>query len=330
MKRIFIILGLLFALIITGAVGFRLIEGARWLDCFYMAVITMTTVGYGEIIHLSDAGRIFVMCYLMISFGLFTFSAFKMGEWLVSRELQDILERRRVNKKLAALSGHYIICGLGRMGLSICDYLEVRGKSFVVVDTDEPTLRQNCESRQWLFITGDATDDTVLKQAGIDRAQALATVLPTDADNVYIVLTARLLCPNLQIVARASSEKAVVKLQQAGATRVVSPFSTGAAKIARFMLNPNLDDFLEFADRRGGEMELVEVHITPASPFANKPLKDMNLAQRGAIIIGIRRSNGERIMSPSGTTVVHEGDCLFAFGNTDSVNIVITEAAGRS
>ncbi len=330
MKRIFIILGLLFALIITGAVGFRLIEGARWLDCFYMAVITMTTVGYGEIIHLSDAGRIFVMCYLMISFGLFTFSAFKMGEWLVSRELQDILERRRVNKKLAALSGHYIICGLGRMGLSICDYLEVRGKSFVVVDTDEPTLRQNCESRQWLFITGDATDDTVLKQAGIDRAQALATVLPTDADNVYIVLTARLLCPKLQIVARASSEKAVVKLQQAGATRVVSPFSTGAAKIARFMLNPNLDDFLEFADRRGGEMELVEVLITPASPFANKPLKDMNLAQRGAIIIGIRRSNGERIMSPSGTTVVHEGDCLFAFGNTDSVNIVITEAAGRS
>jgi voltage-gated potassium channel len=327
MKRIYLIPGLMAALIVVGATGFRLIEGGRWLDCFYMAVITSTTVGYGEIIPLSDSGRIFVMFYLMISFGLFTFSTFKMAEWLVSRELQDLLERRRVNKKLAGLGGHYIVCGLGRMGLAICEYLDERSKPFVVVDTDEGVLRQSCEERQWLFVAGDATDDGVLKQAGIDRAQALATVLPTDADNVYIVLTARLLAPGLQIVARAGSEKAVVKLEQAGATRVVSPFSTGAAKIARFMLSPNLDDFLEFADSRGGEMELVEVHITRGSSFSNRALKEMNLAQRGAIIVGIRRSSGERIMSPSGTTVVHEGDCLFAFGNTESVNMVVSEAA---
>ena len=163
---------------------------------------------------------------------------------------------------------------------------------------------------------GDASDDRVLMQAGIARAKALATVLPTDADNVYVALTARLLSSKLEIIARASDEAAALKLERAGANRVVSPYSTGAQKIARFMLNPNIEDFLEIADHKGQDLELADVQISADSPYVGKKLMETDLRDEGVMIVGIRRRNGERLMPPPGNAVIEAGDCLFAFGST--------------
>ena len=231
-----------------------------------------------------------------------------------------------MEKEIQKLRDHFIVCGFGRMGWTICEHLGERDKPFVVIDTDETALRAGCTGRNWRYVVGDASDDQVLMQAGIARAKALATVLPTDADNVYVALTARLLSNKLEIIARASDEAAALKLERAGANRVVSPYSTGAQKIARFMLNPNIEDFLEIADHKGQDLELADVQISADSPYVGKKLMETDLRELGVMVVGIRRRNGERLMPPPGNAVIETGDCLFAFGSTTAVNRMIGES----
>ena len=235
-----------------------------------------------------------------------------------------------MEREIQKLDGHFIVCGFGRRGWTICEHLRDRGKPFVVIDTDEALLRSGCTEQNWLFVVGDASDDRVLMQAGIQRARALATVLPTDADNVYVALTARLLSGKLEIIARASDEEASLKLERAGANRVVSPYSTGAQKIARFMLNPNIEDFLEIADHRGQDLELADVQISRDSPYVGKKLAETDLRELGVMIVGIRRRNGEKLMPPPGNAVIEPGDCLFAFGSTTAVNRMIGESSHKA
>ena len=228
-----------------------------------------------------------------------------------------------MQRQIEKLRGHYIICGLGRMGRTIAEYLHSRKKPFVVVDIDEARTVAACREQGWPYVTGDATRDEVLQAAGIANAKALAAVLPTDADNVYVVLTARILSNALQIVARGSDERASRKMQHAGASRVVSPFSAGAMKIARFLLTPNVEDFLEIVDPRGADFELADIEITPDSPFAGKTLEEASLRRTGATVVGIRRANGERLIPPPLETRIEPGDCLFVFGAADTVNEMI-------
>jgi voltage-gated potassium channel len=284
----------------------------------------MTTVGYGEMVPLGPGGRLFVIGFLGIGVGVVSYSAFQFGQFLFSNDIQQLLRDRRMQRQIEQLSDHYIVCGLGRMGRTICQHLVDRGQSFVVIDSDPQRLADEAEP-DWLRLTGDASDDTVLLQAGITRARALATVLPTDADNVYVVLSARLLSSKLEIVARASDDSAEQKLTRAGANRVVSPYSTGATKMARFMINPNIEDFLEIADNRGQELELADVQINPDSPYVGKRLADTPLRELGVMVVGIRRQNGERLMPPPGTAMIEPGDCLFAFGSSQAVNRMINE-----
>jgi voltage-gated potassium channel len=205
------------------------------------------------------------------------------------------------------------------MGASIAEYLSGRGRPFVLVDADERRLESLARDQRWLYVAGDATLDDTLIAAGIRSARSLATVLPTDPDNVYVVLTARMLSPALQIVARASDDTAIQKMERAGATRVISPFSSGAVKMARFMLHPSIEDFLEITDSQGGELELADVQIPPGSPFVGKKLAETNLREQGVMVIGIRRQNGERLLPPPGNAVIMEGDSLFAFGSAAAV-----------
>lgn len=322
-RRVIPPLMLLCALLLLGTAGFKFFSpDADWIDCLYMAVTTTTTVGYGEIVPLGPGGRLFVIGFLACGLGVVSYSAFTFGQFLFSSEIQQLLEDRRMRHLIEGLSGHYIVCGLGRMGMTICRHLAERGKPFVIIDREADRIGNQADPN-WLHIVGDATDDAVLHQAGIGRAKALATVLPTDADNIYVVLSARLLSNQLEIIARASDEAAATKMKRAGANRVVSPYSTGAVKMARFMLNPNIEDFLEIGDHEGQEFELVDVQIDDHSRYVGKRLAETDLRELGVIVVGIRRMTGERLMPPPGNTMIEAGDCLFAFGSAAAVNQMI-------
>lgn len=319
MRQFILITLLLLGITVFGTVGIRLLNGTSWLESMYLAVITLTTVGSRDAPK-TPAAMIFIVFYLVCGLSVFTYSAFQLGQLIVNADIRMMLEKRRMDRELSSLHSHYIVCGLGRMGLSICEYLSVRKQPFVVIDNNEEVLMTTCKERQWLGVLGDATDDDVLKKAGIQRAQALATVLPTDADNVYVVLSARLLSNTLQIVARASDSNAVQKLQRAGATRVISPFSSGATKMARFMLSPSIEDFLEITDESGSDLELAEIQIHAESHYIGKPLAQTDLREQGIMVIGIRRTSGEHVIAPEGSAVIEPGDSLFAFGSPTAVN----------
>ncbi len=325
MRQILTIVACLLSLTIVGAVGFRLLTTYDWVDCFYLAVVTLTTVGSAQPDPLTDGVKIFIIGYLISGLGLFTYSGFSLGQAIISAQIQSAIERRRImrEKAVESLRDHFIVCGQGRMGTTICEYLDQRGQEFVVIDVNEEQLAATCEQKKWMHVVGDATDDAVLLKAGIERARSLASVLPTDADNVYVVLSARMLASDMQIIARASDEKAVDKMQRAGATRIVSPFSSGAVKMARFMLTPSIEDFLEVADMQGNDLEVADVIISEDSPYVGKQLKETDLRDKGIMVIGIRRANGERLMPPPSTAVIQIGDALFAFGSADSVNEMI-------
>lgn len=322
MRRLFSIAGLLLALTGVGALGFHLTTGSGLLESFYLAVITLTTLGSRD-----PGGRpatmLFVIVYMIGGLSIFTYSAFQIGQMVVNAEFRQMLERRRMEREIQKLHGHFIVCGMGRMGQTICQFLAKRKHPFVVVDRDEDLVEGICKENNWHIVVGDATADDVLLRAGVQRARGLATVLATDADNVYVVLSARMLSSDVQIVARASDESAVTKLERAGATRVISPFNSGAVKMARFMLSPSIEDFLEITDDHGAELELADVQITEGSPYIGKPLAETDLRERGVMIVGIRRQNGERLLPPPGSAVIHAGDSLFAFGSTEAVNSMI-------
>lgn len=322
MRTVLTTIGLLLALTLFGTVGFRLTSGSGWVESLYLAVITLTTVGARDP-GTNTASMLFVVFYLAAGLGIFSFSVFQVGSWIVSADIHKMLERRRMQKRISDLKGHSIVCGQGRMGLEICEYLTERDRSVVVVDHDEERITPVCQEHGWPFIVGDATDDDVLKLAGIDRAASLTTVLATDADNLYVVLSARMLNPQVKIIARAVDEKAVEKLERAGATRVVSPFRTGAVKMARFMLNPSIEDFIEIADSRGNELELADIQIASNSAYVGLKLMETDFRTRGVMVIGIRRASGERLMPPPGDAVIEAEDCLFVFGNADAVNAIV-------
>ncbi|MCA8997848.1 MAG: potassium channel protein [Planctomycetaceae bacterium] len=323
-RQSLIIAALLLSLTAVGTVGFRLLGEDSWLDSLYLAIITLTTVGSRDAGH-DPASMLFLIVYLVIGLSIFSYSAFQLGQIIVNADLRRMLEGRRMQRELNDMAGHQIVCGAGRMGAAICEYLAERNQPFVLVDRNLELLQSLCHERQWRYVHGDATDDDVLKQAGIERAAALATTLSTDADNLYVVLSARLLSNGLQIVARASETSAVQKLQRAGASRVISPFNSGAVKMAKLMLSPRIEDFLEITDESGSDLALVEILIGEDSPYIDKTLAETDLRHREVIIIGIRRHDGKHIIAPGGQTRVHQGDSLFAFGKSASVQVLTEE-----
>lgn len=319
------IAGLLVGFTLFGTIGIRLIEGSSWLNSLYMIVITATTVGYEDPVQLSDKGKIFIIFYLMFGLGIFTYSVSQLGQWIVRQQMSSMLEQRRMQKAITKLRGHYIVCGIGRMGETICEYLHDRGEPFVVIDSNEERLQAACDPRGWFHVFGDATDDFVLKSAGIDHAKSLASALPGDADNVYVVLTARMLNPDFQIIARASDDKAAEKIKHAGASRVVSPFRSGAVKIARFMIHPAVEDFVEVASKHIGGFQVADLQLSETSPYCGKKLSETDFSEKGIMIVGICRPDQEPQMPPPSSTILHAGDSIFALGSSSNVNQLIEE-----
>ncbi len=296
-----------------GTAGFMLLEGYRVLEAVWMATITLTTVGFGEIHPLSDAGRVFVIVYLLFGLGAFTFGAVQLAEIVLRGQLRDWLGKRRMNARLTSLNEHFIVCGGGRMGRTICQGLHAGARPFVVIDSDE-SVRQDAEDNGWLWLFGDATDDRVLDQAGVTRARSLASVLPDDADNLYVVMSARLLAPKLRIVARATEERAVEKMKRAGADRVVSPYTTGAHRMTQLLVNPQLEDFLEIVVGRYSELDIAEVRVSRDSTCFGRRLGDAQFSAQGIVVVGVKRADGTLDVPPPEDRALAEGDLLIVLG----------------
>jgi len=322
MNQIGRLIALLIAVPMAGALGFYFIEQWTFFESLYMAVTTVTTVGFGELYPLSQAGRTFVIAYLIVGLGVFLYSAAALGELVMRAELRTLLGNRMMEKELKNMSNHFVVCGLGRMGRALCEELSRKHQPFIVVERDEQVM-EDARQEQWPWINGDATDDRVLLAAGIRQAKGLATVLSSDADNLYVVLSARLLHPELHIIARSTDEDSAAKMRRAGADRVISLYQTSAVRMARMLGSPILEDFFEVLATHDTEIDLAEIKVTATDGYIGKTLADTDLSQRGIVVVGLRRANGELILPPGPNHRIQSGDCLIALGRSEAISDVI-------
>lgn len=295
------------------------LENWNFFDSLYMTIITLTTVGYHEVHDLSQVGRAFSMVLILSGVGTMFYTFGVGAKVLLEGEIRDILGRKRLSKKIEGLKNHYIICGFGRMGSIICKELMQSRSPFVVIEGD-PDVVASMDA-DYLSLQGDATQDSILKQAGIDKARGLISVLSSDANNLYVVLSARGLNPTLRIVARASEEGAEQKLLRAGADNVVSPYYIGGLRIAHSLIKPAVVDFIEFVTRSEHiELQMEEIKVKESSDIIDRTLDECGMRKElGVIIVAIKRESGEMEFNPSSKSVIKKGDTLIAMGETQQL-----------
>jgi voltage-gated potassium channel len=304
----------LLALLVAGSLGFVWLEGWSFFDALYMTVTTLTTVGYGETHPLDRIGRIYNMVLILTGMGVMFYIVGSLARVVIEGELHAVFGRRKLIKHIKRLKNHYILCGFGRIGDIIARQLKERGLSLVVVE-NSPALLPRLEASGYYFINGDATRDEVLLEAGIERAKGLVAVVGSDASNVYIVLTARSLNPQIFIVARGEEPGSEQKLLRAGADKVESPYRMGAQKMAHTILHPTVVTFMELAMKEGIDWSMEEIVVGPASPLQGVLLADSGIRQNlNLILVAIKRADGEMLFNPSHQTPILAGDTLIALG----------------
>jgi voltage-gated potassium channel len=312
-----------------GTIGYVLIEGWSIWDGFYMTVITITTVGYGEVHPLSVAGQAFTVVILLTGVGTF-FYAFTLFLTLLSEgKWTERRERKRLERMLDELTDHFIICGYGRMGEIIAREFSRHGVPFVVIERNPDRMHLAME-HGFIAVEADASNEEVLRRVHIDTARGLVAAVSTDAENVYAVLSARLLRPDLFIVGRAETDDARTKLKRAGADRVISPYHLGGVQLAQTALRPAVVDFVQLAtSSENMDLNLEQVHIGERSSLAGLSLLDAGLRQRfGVVVVGIRRANGQMDFNPEPETTMRAGDDLVVLGRAASLKDL--EAAAQS
>ena len=320
----------LLALIGLGTAGFHYIEGWSFFDGFYMVVTTISTIGYGEVHPLSHIGRIFNIFIIVGGVGLVLLFFGGATQALLEFELQSVFGRRRMDREIGRLSDHYILCGAGRVGRSAARELARRPLPFVVIDND-PAKLERYSDQGWLTIMGDATHAAVLRQAQIDRARGLVASATADATNIYIILTARSLNPNLNIIARASEEDAEKHLITAGASHVVSPYNFAGYRIAQTFMRPHVVDFFDTAMNRQLPLEIEEVQVRAGSRVAGKTLESSRIRQEmGVIVLAIKGEGSDMRFNPSPEEIIREGDHLIAMGEPDGLRRLEHSATERA
>jgi voltage-gated potassium channel len=314
----------LFFIVFTGALWYRYMEGWSWIDAFYMAVITLTTVGFGETNPLSPEGRLFTIVLLLAGIWVITYIVNNFTEAVVQGHLQAGFRLRKRRKSMDSLTGHHIICGFGRTGRQIAMEFAAEKVPFIIVDCDDASI-QLAQSFGYITFQGDATQDQVLLRVGIERARCLVAALPSDAENLYTVLSAKTLAPSIRTIARASSEEAIQKMERGGADVVVSPYITGGKRMAAAALRPQVVDFLDGiltgADRT---VYVEEFLLTPNTcPIIGKTLKEAQLGKKsGALILAIRRADNTLIIGPSADTRLYPGDLVISMGTTEQLRLL--------
>jgi len=311
---------LIAAVTVGGTAGYSLIEGWSAWDAFYMTVITITTVGYGEVHPLSHAGRVFTVAIILGGVGTFFYSFTLFMTLIVEGTLADRWERRRHNHMLDALVNHFIVCGYGRIGQIVAREFARQSIPFVIIEREAERMQAALDAN-YLAVEADASDEDVLRRVQIGKARGFIAAVGTDAENVYAVLTARLLKPDIFIIGRAETEDAKTKLRRAGADRVISPYHIGAQQLAQTALRPAVVDFVQLATTSENlELNMEQVRIRPGSPLAGRSLIEAGLRQRfGVVVIGIQRNNGQMEFNPPPETVMRDGDDLVVLGRATSL-----------
>jgi len=302
-------------LTVAGTVGFHFIEGWGWFDSFYMVIITLTTVGYQEVHPLSHGGRVFNVFLILAGVALVFLMIGALTQALLEFELFKVFGRRRMEREVAHLKNHYIICGAGRVGHSVARELALKPCPFVIVESEQKSVADL--DRKWLVLIGDAASEQTLREAGIERAAGLVAATTTDATNIYIVLTARGLNQRLKIIARASEERAEKHLKTAGADVVISPYAAAGHRIAQSFLRPHLLDFLDIASDRSGTFQMLieEVRIASPSPLSGTTVGTSGIHHNfGIMVLAIRHADGNTRFNPEAHEPIREGDCLIVMG----------------
>lgn len=309
---------------LVGTLWYWLVEGWRWPDAAYMTVITLSTVGFSEVNPLGDRGRIFTISLIAMGLVSIGYIVNRFTEAIIEGYFQDELRLRRQQRLIETLTGHYILCGFGRTGRQIAAEFDAEGIPFIVIDSD-PEQIQQAQQLDYNVIQADATLDATLLGVGIERAVCLVTAMPSDAENLYTVISAKTLNPDIRAIARANTEEAVQKLQRGGADAVVSPYITGGRRMAAAALRPQVMDFVDgIVAGRDRAFYLEEFRLdSDTCPFAGQTLRDAKLrSQSGALVLAIRRDDGNLIGGPTADTLLLVGDTLICMGTTEQLRLL--------
>jgi len=310
-----------FALVIIiaiGAIGYVIIEGWSFIDALFMTVITITTVGYEEVHPLSAGGRIFSIFLIVGGVGGALYVLSSIVQFIIEGQLGIALGRRRMERRIAKLKEHFILCGYGRVGQEIARIFTEEGVPFVIIDKDKESIA-SAEKDGYPYMLADATNDEGLKEAGIEQARGLVVAAGSDADNVYITLSARGMRPDLFIEARASSSQAEAKLKRAGADRIISPYSLGARRMAQLALRPTVVDFIDTVIyRRGQELQLENVAVGNDSALIGLTVEEARLRTK-AVILAISRKRGKVVTNPTAEESIQAGDMLITLGTREQL-----------
>jgi voltage-gated potassium channel len=318
---------LLLAIIIIGVFGYMLIEGANFLDSLYMVIITVTTIGYGEVFPLGTGGEIFTIFLIIAGVGTVGYTLVSAVEFMIENSLSGLMGRRKMRKEIEGMIGHYILCGYGRVGQHIADDLKRAGADFVIIENDA-AASERASGLGFLVIKADATSDETLKEAGIENAKGLVSALSSDAENLYITLTARELCPHLFIVSRCDAEESEPKLRRAGADRVISPHSIGGRRMAAMMLKPMVWDYLDLVTRgqyiefnvENLEWRIDDVEIQPNSYLDGKSIDEAKIYSiSGALVLAVKKRGLGFNTKPAKDTRLDPGDYIIAIGTVDQL-----------
>lgn len=322
-RRILWALVALVSVLVVGVLGYMLVEGWTFPDALYMTVITVGTVGFREVHPLSRMGEAFTMFMILIGVAALGFSLAQFVDFLLEGHLLGFLEGRRMEKRIASMSGHTIIAGAGRVGAVVARSLHEEGADFVVVDIAEEAAEPAREHR-WALLQGDATEESVLLEAGIARAGSLVTALSADAENLFVTVTARSLNPDIFIVARSSHESTEAKLIKAGADRTITPNVIGGRRMASMVLHPTVSDYLDIVSSgEGVEFRLQEVQLAATSSFVGASLADSHIRERtGAQVVAVLHTDGRVDANPSASTILSAGERLVVLGTPDQVAVL--------
>jgi voltage-gated potassium channel len=320
-QRIRRAIGLLAFITVVGTLGYIVLEGWSFIDALYMTIITVGTIGFGEVNTLDTTGRIWTMALIISGVGALGYATTSVVALAVEGTVRGYFRERRMRTEIDKLNAHYVLCGFGRVGRQVAQEFTIDNVPFVVVDQD-PTKIEDCLERGFRAVLGEASDDAVLEEAGTRRARGLVAAVDSDADNVFVVLSARKINPDLHIVARASSDESAAKLEIAGADRTLSPYAVGGRRLAALATQPLIVDFLDIVTRgeKGIEFRLEEFVVPKESPLANHTIGELQIGEKtGAMVLAIRTSEGKFDTTPSAQDEIHPGDTLIVLGTNDQV-----------